>query len=79
MTDRCEITELLTDQCACPRHRGGPAPAEEIQTVGPAFEAWYPGHCVACEHPIRPGQQIARVAGTADPSDYVHADRRCER
>lgn len=66
--ERCDLTELLVSACACREHRGDDTP--KIETVGQAFEAWYPGQCVRCDDRIRPGQTIARVA---DGSDYVHA------
>lgn len=72
----CPLTELPPSQCACPTHRGGAAPGEEeVETVGPAFEAAYDGRCERSDDPIRVGQMIARVA---DGSGYVHAER-CPR
>lgn len=70
--ERCDLTDLLEDECACPRHRGGIAPTE-VETVGQPFEAGYGGRCERCDHGIRPGDLIARIA---DGPGYVHA-RRC--
>lgn len=52
---RCDLTELLVDQCACREHRGGEiinldhnhAPTEPEQMPAPrTFEANHPGKCV---------------------------------
>lgn len=67
---RCEVTELLVDQCACPDHRGGVEVVDELETVGPPFAAAHAGCCATCEGPIRPGELIARLA---EQDDYVHA------
>lgn len=40
MADRCDLTDLIVDQCVCPTHRGDPDPAPvEIETVGQSFDA----------------------------------------
>ncbi len=75
MTERCDTTDLLADQCGCPKHRGGTAVVDEVKTVGQPFEARFAGFCPACERPIHPGQEIARLA---DEDGYVHAGR-CPR
>lgn len=68
MTDtRCELTELLADQCA--HCRPAPKPltvaAELIQH---RFTAEYAGHCQVCDGPIEPGDHIGRLdAGYACP------------
>lgn len=72
---RCDVTDLLVDQCACPEHRGGQEVTDQLTTVGQPFAAMYAGCCPACERPIQPGQLIARLA---DEDDYVHAGR-CPR
>jgi hypothetical protein len=72
---RCDVTELLVDQCACSDHRGGIEVTDELATVGQPFAAMYAGCCAACEGPIRPDQLIARLA---DDDGYVHAGR-CPR
>lgn len=74
VTERCEVTDLLVDQCACPQHRGGTEPTA-VETVGQPFEASYKGWCPLCEKGIRVGDQIARLA---DGDGYVHAGR-CPR
>lgn len=69
----CPLTELPPDQCACPKHRGGPT--IEAVTIGAAFEAAYAGHCIRCDRQIRPRDTIARLA---DNDGYVHSGR-CPR
>lgn len=58
---RCELTELLADQCA--HCRPAPQPltvaAELIQH---RFTAEYTGHCQVCDGPIEPGDHIGRLA-----------------
>jgi hypothetical protein len=59
--------------CACPQHRGEPAPVlPEVETVGQPFEARHPGRCARCEGQIVEGDRIARAA---DPdAGYVHVE-----
>lgn len=65
-TERCETTELLADQCGCPKHRGGRTHQEEAAAdlarfydrPGPWFAATRPGECSCCEVPFRAGKQI---------------------
>lgn len=73
--ERCDLTDLLVDQCGCPQHRGGAGFVDELKTVGQPFEAAFAGFCPACERQIHPGQMIARLA---DDPGYVHAGR-CPR
>ena len=75
MSDRCDVTELLVEQCGCPKHRGGDEAIARPETVGQPFEAMYGGFCPQCERRIEVGQMIARLAD--DPA-YVHAGR-CPR
>lgn len=37
--ERCELTELLVDACACTKHRGGQAPEEEAAAEQLAIRA----------------------------------------
>ena len=70
MADRCDLTDLIVDQCACPTHRGDPDPApEEIETVGQSFDARFPGFCLRCERHVPEGDRIIRAA----EGGYVHA------
>lgn len=50
---RCDTTDLLVEQCACPQHRGGRTPqeeasAEQAHPAGNWFEARYAGVCAGC-------------------------------
>jgi hypothetical protein len=65
-TERCRFTELLVDQCGCPRHRGGQTPAEEAACERDAFPTrpgrWFTaefhGSCTRCDEPIEPSMRI---------------------
>lgn len=53
--ERCELTDLLIDQCACPEHRGGSAPDEQQLQLRARllakpgwFAARYAGSCDCC-------------------------------
>lgn len=53
--ERCERTELLVDQCACPEHRGGAVPDEQQAQLRARllakphwFAARYAGTCDCC-------------------------------
>lgn len=67
--ERCELSELPVQWCACPRHRGGQAHHEAMRT-GTPFEAAYAGTCERCGSSIAPGERIAKVL---DDPGYVHA------
>lgn len=57
--ERCELTELLVDQCGCPQHRGehrGDNPPDE--PPGPWFTANYHGVCSRCDERFEPGLRI---------------------
>ena len=61
MTDRCDLTDLLVDQCAhCLGHGAAPGLAER---TGPQITARYYGSCAHCGDGYAPGD---RIAGTAD-------------
>jgi hypothetical protein len=67
---RCDLTELLTDQCGCRNHRGGTTPDEDIAAhhaqmlAHPAwFAAQYPGMCERCGTPFQPGAAIRMDPG----------------
>lgn len=71
MTARCDLWDLPVEQCACPQHRGEPAPAlPEVEVLGQPFEARFPGECVRCDGGIVPGARIARAAD----GGYVHIE-----
>lgn len=62
MTDRCDLTDLLVDQCACKNHKGGRSPEEEAAAERARvrarllgndgdprwFAAVFPGTCGRC-------------------------------
>jgi hypothetical protein len=67
---RCDLTELLVEQCACKQHRGGQAPdeqatAERLATrarllggLNSWFAARFPGSCLTCGGPFEEGDAI---------------------
>lgn len=71
MSDRCELSDLPTDQCACRIH----GPQEEIppgNPVGHAFSARFPGQCLECREDITIGDCI--VASPLVAGGYVHEE-----
>ena len=72
VTERCDTTDLLVNQCACPVHLGGDVD-DRPEVVGQPFEAQYAGTCVQCDHRITIGDLIVRLA--EDPKSYVHSGR----
>lgn len=66
MTGRCDLSDLLVEECACRVHGPAePAPGRP----GPVIAARYPGRCSGCDGPIVVGDPI-RHAGT--DGAYVH-------
>lgn len=69
--ERCERTELLVDQCACTKHRGGNAvpdldtyDPDKVVTTSRWFEARWGGHCAGCDDYFPAGAMVAfNVAG----------------
>lgn len=72
MAERCEVTELLVEQCACPQHRGGSTPQEQADAERLQLRArllagsswtWrasrFDGACVRCHERYRAGAAIA--------------------
>lgn len=59
---RCEITELLTDQCACRRCRNIPDPSPRLlgHPLAKPFAAVYPGECSDCGDRFEVGDRIRR-------------------
>lgn len=65
MTERCPLSDLPLDQCACRVHGRG-----DIETPqGVTFTANYAGTCVECQEPITPGEEIQRAHG-----GYIHEE-----
>jgi hypothetical protein len=66
MSERCDVTELLKDQCA---HCRPPAP-ELLRRIGTPLMAMYRGECLDCGRGIEPDQWIVRVEG----GGYAHEE-----
>ncbi len=68
MPDRCDLTDLLPDQCGCRHHRDSPDPTAaglDDLAVTHWFTAAYPGRCARCDGDIAPGDRIGRTTGDA--------------
>ena len=65
---RCERTDLLVSQCACPDHRGVDEYTLTDQDRAMQFRASYSGHCRECDEDIQPGEWITLRLG------YVHVE-----
>lgn len=59
---RCEVTELLADQCAHCRRIPDPGTEPEPRRDAVTITAGYPGKCAVCGDAFPPGTTI-----TADP------------
>lgn len=58
-SQRCELTELLVDQCACRLHRAPvPPPAPEILAH---FVARFDSRCAGCGEWMHEGDRIAKT------------------
>lgn len=58
MSDRCDLSDLPVEQCACRIH--GPKPeAPEQRHVLARIEAQYPSTCQACGERFPAGERIA--------------------
>lgn len=69
MTDtRCELTELLADQCAHCR----PKPAKPTFELGYRFTAAWDGECSVCDETFTAGERIGRILGGR--GDYACSD-----
>jgi hypothetical protein len=55
VADRCDLTELLVDQCS---HCRGDELQSETTDRGPWFTAAYPGACSRCGTGFEPGDEI---------------------
>lgn len=62
--ERCPVTELLRDQCACRLCRNIPDPPK--RRLGRPFTAEFAGRCSDCDEPFAAGDRIAR-----DGDSYV--------
>jgi hypothetical protein len=68
---RCELTELLIDQCGCPTHRGAADP--EAAPIGGTF-AKFPGKCAECQESINPGDRISLQSWDGRTQRWVHGE-----
>lgn len=63
MSDRCELSGLLVEQCACRIH--GQRPDQGLGVFGahraPTIEARCVTTCPACDDDIQPGDRITRT------------------
>jgi hypothetical protein len=66
--DLCPLTDL--PRYSCGHCTGTDARAREGVGQRVTMTARYPGRCVYCDDPIRPGDRIRRVSGT---NDWIHA------
>jgi len=59
---RCELTELLVDQCACRLHRAPPPPPPPPPPeIGARFTARYDSRCAGCGESMQEGDRIAKT------------------
>lgn len=65
MTDRCDLTDLLPDQCGCRHHRAGTTITDEISAhrsqllLQPGWvTAQWPGYCQRCLKTFHAGHAI---------------------
>jgi hypothetical protein len=65
MSDRCDITDLLVDQCAHCRKLPDPVPPAR---AGPPITAAWPGRCANCKRPFDAGDRIRRLG---DDGSYI--------
>jgi hypothetical protein len=68
MSERCELSELPVDQCACRIHEPKPPAPEYVITA--RFPARFDSECDGCGNAMAEGDPIART----DDGDYI-----CER
>jgi hypothetical protein len=77
---RCELSELPVEQCACRKHKPGQAadqhPGADIVRdggPGPVITAQYPGQCVTCGDRFQVGDLIRPVT-TMGGTRWGHAE-----
>jgi hypothetical protein len=56
--ERCQITELLIEQCAHCRPAPAPDPFDTPTNLGPWFKASFGGYCGGCGEPYGAGERI---------------------
>jgi hypothetical protein len=73
MSDRCELSDLPVDQCACRIHAPTEPPTMSQRIDGRVlarFFARYDGRCEICDRPIVSGEPICSI----EHLGYVHKD-----
>src|ERR1035437_4115659 len=73
MSDRCDLSDLPVDQCACRIHAPTEPPTLSQRIDGrilATFFARYDGRCEICDRPIISGEPICSV----EHLGYVHKD-----
>ena len=71
MTERCDLSDLPVDQCACRIH--GPKEPKPTTGSGRGFPAAYGGRCDVCGDRIHVGDLIAIAYGMVAGA-WAHAD-----
>lgn len=78
--ERCELSDLPVDQCACRTHRPGQeadAPPARPAGYGPEVVARYPGRCPACHERYEVGEPIRVELTTVQlrsTGSWLHSD-----
>jgi hypothetical protein len=65
MSDRCELSDLPTDQCACRIH--APKPPDSEYVIVAKFPARFDSNCENCGDRMHEGDPIART----QDGDYI--------
>lgn len=71
MNERCELSDLLVDQCACRLH--APRPERTPYTILAWFPAHFDSHCEECDRSMFRGERIALT------EDHEYICGRCAR
>jgi hypothetical protein len=66
MSERCELSDLLVDQCACRKHNP-PVWQTRDHIITARFPARFDSECDACGEAMAEGDPIART----DNSEYI--------
>jgi hypothetical protein len=69
MTDRCDISDLPVEWCACRIHK--PEEKTPDVTYGRTFPARYRGRCQECEEFF---DEDDRICSATDRSGYAHEE-----
>jgi len=75
---RCIKTELLADQCACDRHRGGVVVSlVDFVFLGRPWPAHWDGICGRCNHKIEVGDECAYAREVGQNGQFIVRLRCC--